>query len=234
VQAKQTHSRFVSVAIYRHAVQRNRITMEPPLRKRILLILAVFAIQSNYVIATRFVQGGIEPKLPIDHFPLWVVWVVPYVLCYPLWAIGVIWLVRKMDETLFRSAIAGFFLTCSLGIATFYLFPTYVIDPKVTGADIFSKTLLLIQRLDGDYAALPSAHIYITVILALFYRDWYPRYKWLWLFIVVIVALSTLFTKQHYIADVISGVFTGWLGYRFGLRWNKIDFGRLNLLRHNV
>jgi membrane-associated phospholipid phosphatase len=210
------------------------IPMKPPLKTRLLLILAVLAIQSNYALATRFLHGGIEPKLPIDIFPLWVVWVVPYVLCYPLWAFSITWLVRKMDESLFRATIAGLFLTCTLGVLIFYLFPTYVIDPEVTGTDIFSKTLLLVQKLDGNYAALPSAHIYITVILAFFYRDWYPRYKWLWLIIVVIVALSTLFTGQHYIADVLGGIFTGWLGYRFGLWWNKIDFRRSNILRQDV
>lgn len=197
--------------------------MQPPLKKRLLLILAIIVIQSNYAPATHLLQGGVEPKLPWDIFPLWAVWVVPYILCYPLWAFGVGWLALKTNESRFRAAAAGLFLACTLGVLTFFLFPTYVTDPEVTGSDIFSKTLLLVQSVDGDYAAFPSAHIYITVILALFYRDWYPRYKWLWLFIVVIVMLSTLFTKQHYILDVLGGTLTAWLGYRFGLWWNTMD-----------
>jgi membrane-associated phospholipid phosphatase len=113
-----------------------------------------------------------------------------------------------MDERLFRATIAGIFFTVSLGVSIFILFPTYVVQPQLTGTDILSKLLLSIQIVGGDHDALPSAHIYTSVVLALFYRDWYPRYKWVWLLIVVIVSLSTLFTNQHYIADVLAGYLT--------------------------
>lgn len=194
--------------------------MEPPLRKRVLLILGVILIQSIYTPTSLFLTGGIEPKLPIDVFPLWVVWVIPYVLCYPAWAIALLWLIWKMDEGMFHKTIAGLFFACSLGVAIYLLFPTYIIQPELQGSDILSTILRSIQVAGGDHDALPSAHIYATVVLALFYRDWYPRYRWLWLSVILIVSLSTLFTGQHYIADVLAGYLTGWLGYRFGLWWN--------------
>lgn len=197
--------------------------MEPPFTKRLLLILGAGLIQSIYIPTSLYLKGGIEPKLPIDVFPLWVVWVIPYVLCYPLWAVGLIWLTWKMDERLFPKMIAGLFFTVLLGISTYVLFPTYVIQPQLTATDILSKLLLSLQVAGGTHDALPSAHIYITVIFALFYSEWYPRYKWLWLLIILIVSLSTLFTQQHYIADVLAGYLTGWLGYRFGLWWNSIS-----------
>jgi membrane-associated phospholipid phosphatase len=56
-------------------------------------------------------------------------------------------------------------------------------------------------------------------VLALIYYNWYPQYKWTWFMIVAIVSLSTLFTKQHYIADVLGGYLVGWLGFRVGLWW---------------
>ena len=197
--------------------------MEPPLKKRITLVVGALLIQFIYTPTSLFLTGGIEPKLPIDIFPLWIIWVIPYALCYPLWAAALVWLICKMDEGMFRKTIAGLFFACSLGISIFILFPTYVIQPELHGADILTNLLRSIQIAGGDHDALPSAHIYSTVLLALFYNDWYPRFKWLWLFIVVIVSLSTLFTGQHYIADVLAGYLTGWLGYRFGLWWNTMD-----------
>ena len=83
--------------------------MEPSLKKRIILVLGVLLIQSIYTPTSLFLTGGIEPKLPIDVFPLWVVWVIPYALCYPLWATALIWLTWKMDESMFRKTIAGLF-----------------------------------------------------------------------------------------------------------------------------
>jgi membrane-associated phospholipid phosphatase len=71
----------------------------------------------------------------------------------------------------------------------------------------------------GRYAALPSGHVYITTLLALFYSRWYPRYKSLWILILVIVSLATLFTGQHYILDVLGGYLVALAGYYFGLWW---------------
>jgi membrane-associated phospholipid phosphatase len=193
--------------------------MQPPLKKRILIILGTLLIQFNYSIATRVLQGGIIPKLPIDVFPLSVVWVIPYILWYPIIVIAGVWLIRKMDERLFRAFAAGFTLTCTLGVLTFYLFPTYIIDPPLPGTDIFSKTLLFLQSIDGNYAAFPSSHVYVTGILALFFDRWYPKYGWLWLLIFIMIALSTLFTRQHYILDVVGGMLYAWIGYRFGVWW---------------
>jgi len=197
--------------------------MEPSLKKRGGLVAGVLLVQSIYTPTSLFLTGGIEPKLPIDIFPLWIVWVIPYTLCYPLWASALIWMIWKMDESMFCKTIAGLFFACSLGIAIFILFPTYVLQPELTGSDILTNILRAIQISGGDHDALPSAHIYTTVLLALFYHEWYPHYKWLWLSIVLIVSLSTLFTQQHYIADVLAGYLTGWLGYRFGLWWNTMN-----------
>lgn len=193
--------------------------MQPPLRKRLLIVSIALLIQFNYSIATRVLQGGIIPKLPIDIFPLSVIWVIPYALWYPLVAYAGVWLTLKSDERMFRTFIAGFVCTCILGVSTFYLFPTYIIDPELPSTDIFSKTLLFLQSIDGDYAAFPSAHIYVTVILVLFFDRWFPKYRWRWLFIYVMIAFSTLFTQQHYILDVIGGTVYAWIGYRFGLWW---------------
>lgn len=196
--------------------------MKTSLKKRLLLILLALAIQAIYTPTSLFLTGGIEPKLPVDIFPLWVVWVVPYVLCYPLWAVAIGWLVAQADDHRFRAAIAGLIFTVSLGIAVFILFPTYVVPVPLTGADLFTRLLLSLQTAGGDHDALPSAHIYATTFFALLYREWYPRHTWTWILVLAVVSLSTLFTKQHYVADVLAGWLTGWLGYRFGLWWNTI------------
>ncbi|MCC6299613.1 MAG: phosphatase PAP2 family protein [Anaerolineales bacterium] len=193
--------------------------MQPSLKKRLLIVSLALLIQFNYSIATRVLTGGIIPKLPIDIFPLIPVWVIPYTLWYAfiLWA-GIRLLV-KGDERTFRSFAAGFVCTCTLGVLTFYLFPTYIIDPALPGTDVFSKLLRYMQGIDGNYAAFPSAHVYVTTILVIFYNRWYPKYFPFWLFIYIMISLSTLFTHQHYILDVAGGTVYAWIGYRFGLWW---------------
>ena len=51
------------------------------LKKRVLLFILVCCIQTIYVPISFRTTGGIEPKLAIDIFPIWPVWIVPYVLC---------------------------------------------------------------------------------------------------------------------------------------------------------
>ncbi|HLO17719.1 MAG TPA: phosphatase PAP2 family protein [Anaerolineales bacterium] len=187
------------------------------LRKRILFVLLAYGIQCIYIPTSGRISGGIEPKLPIDIFPVWSIWVLPYVLCYVLWFVGVLWVVLKMEDRLFRAFFAACMLTFSIGTSTFVFFPTYVKAPAVPGNDIFSLLLRFIHEHWGRYDAFPSGHVYITTLLALFLSRWYPRQKLLWISSLVIVMLSTLFTGQHYILDVIGGYSVALIGYHFGL-----------------
>ena len=187
--------------------------------RRILLVLLVCCIQMIYIPTSNRVTGGIEPKLPIDVFPIWPIWVLPYVLCYLLWFGSAPWIIFKLDDRSFRSFIAASMLTFSLGASTFIFFPTYVRAATIEGSDIFSALLRIIHETWGRYDALPSGHVYITTVLVLFFSRWYPRWKSFWTVVLVIVSLSTLFTGQHYILDVLGGYLVALAGYHFGLWW---------------
>jgi len=189
------------------------------LNKRILFIFLVCCIQMIYVPTSNRVAGGIEPKLPIDIFPIWPIWVLPYVLCYVLWLASIAWIILKMEDRLFRSFIAACILTFAIGTSTFVFFPTYIQAVTFEGNDIFSFLLRIIHENWGRYDAFPSGHVYITTLLTFFFSRWYPSRKLLWILILIIVSFSTLFTGQHYILDVIGGYVVALAGYHFGLWW---------------
>ena len=137
--------------------------------KRLLLFLLACCIQMLYVPTSNWLSGGIEPRLPIDVFPIWPIWVVPYVLCYAVWFAGILWIIRKMEDRLFKAFIAASLLTFSIGVSTFIFFPTYVRAGTFTGDDIFTALLRFIHENWGRYDAFPSGHVYITTLLTLFY-----------------------------------------------------------------
>ena len=190
---------------------------------RVLLILLVWCVQMLYVPTSHRTFGGIEPKLPIDNFPTRPVWVLPYVLCYPLWLTGAVWAIFKMPDRLFRSMVSAFLLTCTISVSIYILFPTYVKTASLKATDFFSSLLRSIYKNDGRYNAFPSGHVYITTLLALFYNRWYPRYKAWWISIPVIISLSTLYTHQHFIVDILGGVVVALIGYYFGLFLEGFD-----------
>jgi membrane-associated phospholipid phosphatase len=173
----------------------------------------------TYIPTSNRVTGGIEPKLPIDIFPVSTVWVLPYILCYLLWTAGFAWIIYRVEDRSFRSFIAACMLTFAMGALTFIFFPTYVRPAVIEGNDIFANILRIIHEHWGRYDAFPSGHVYITTLLALFFGRWYPRYNLLWVVILAVVSLSTLFTAQHYILDVAGGYLAALAGYHFGLWW---------------
>jgi len=194
--------------------------MKPiPLSKRFLWILAPVAVQCIYFPTSQAASGGFAPKLPIDVFPVYPVWVVPYYFTYLVWSFGVIWMLTKADDRQFREVIAAALFTTSVGALAFIFFPTYIELPAIPGTDVFSVLLRAVQVAGGTHAALPSAHNYGTMLAAAFAIHFRPRWRWLWIAILVTVALSTLFTGQHYLLDVVTGLALGWLGFRFGLWW---------------
>ena len=189
------------------------------LNRRVLFVILVCCIQMIYVPTSNRVAGGIEPRLSIDVFPIWPIWVLPYVLCYILWLCSIIWIILKMEDRLIRSFLAACMLSFAFGTTTFIFFPTYVTPGVLEGNDIFTLLLRIIHENSGRYDAFPSSHIYITTLLTLFFSRWYPRQKLLWFLILVIVSFSTLFTGQHYILDVLGGYIVALAGYHFGLWW---------------
>ena len=172
-----------------------------------------------YVPTSNRITGGIEPKLPIDIFPVWPIWVLPYVLCYVLWFSSGTWIILKIQDRPFRSFIAACMLSFAIGTTTFVLFPTYIQAATLEGSDVFTVLLRIIHENWGRYDAFPSGHVYITTLLTLFFIRWYPRWKLLWILTLLVVSLSTLFTGQHYILDVLGGYLVALAGYHFGLWW---------------
>jgi membrane-associated phospholipid phosphatase len=115
--------------------------------------------------------------------------------------------------------MAACILTFGLGAATFIIFPTYVRPADLQGSDLFTLLLRHFHEDLGRYAAFPSGHVYITTLFVLFFGRWYPRFRFLGISILIIVSLSTLFTGQHYILDVLGGYLVAVAGYYFGLWW---------------
>lgn len=191
-------------------------TQEFPLSKRLLWALVLGVIQSIYFPTSQAASGGIAPRLSIDVFPVIPIWVVPYYLIYLVWAFGAYWALFKLDARAFRALIVAALFTVTVGVLTYIFFPTYIDLPTIPGNDLFAVMLRAVQVAGGSHAALPSAHNYLTMLMSAFAMQLYPRQRPLWIAVVGIVALSTLFTGQHYILDVVTGLTLGWIGYKIG------------------
>tara|TARA_Y100000814_G_scaffold93168_1_gene64057 strand:+ start:51 stop:671 length:621 start_codon:yes stop_codon:yes gene_type:complete len=63
--------------------------------------------------------------------------------------------------------------------------------------------------------AFPSMHVAVSSFLCLSYYNDFKSYRFLSLFIGLIIFLSTFLIKQHYVIDSISGLFLGFGGFYY-------------------
>lgn len=189
--------------------------------QRRILFVTHGAVLLGYLIINRLMGhlgGGTTFDIWLDRYvPLWPVWVVPYLLAIVWWAVAMVWAFWKMEDSLYVAFISGWIGACLIGYAIFVTCPNYMVRPEVSGTGWAEWLIRFIYANDQAYNAFPSQHLWDTVIITLFWARWRPAWRWpLWGF-TLIVALSTLFTGQHWIMDVIGGSLLGLVGYLIGL-----------------
>ncbi len=190
------------------------------LKARLVRLIALFAAQLLYVPVNRLVQGGVVLRTPLDaHIPFWPIWVLPYLLSLVWWWGCFIWAAWKMDSERYRAFVAGALATMLSSYAVYVLFPTYVERLFLEGHDWPVELVRFIYNADRLHNAFPSSHAYTTMLIVFFWWDWRRHLRGVLVTIAVLVLLSTLFIRQHYLVDPLGGILWAWMGYRFGSWW---------------
>ena len=183
---------------------RSSLVPDPERLGWMVLCLATALI---YLPLNRIMDGGGTVEIPLDQdVPLWPVWVVPYLAALAWWVIAGLWAGLNMDIRQLRLFAVRWIIACLIGYAAFVFFPTYMVRPKIEGDDWATRWLAHIYANDRTYNAFPSMHLWLTTTISLNWSEWKPRWRWLWWSIVAVVALSTVFTGQHWILDPIGGI----------------------------
>jgi membrane-associated phospholipid phosphatase len=125
----------------------------------------------------------------------------------------------------------SYFASAIIGTVIFFLFPTLIdrsLHP-ISGTSTLSSWLLaLIRTTDAPLNCAPSMHIAMTTIAAgtlIRERSWYtwPAITW-----ALLIAYSTMATKQHYWWDVATGFAFGLFVFAFFDRATYIEPQRLS------
>lgn len=177
----------------------------------VFLIVGVYQFyfwcQRNYVAAPR------ELKLRIDDWiPYWPSWVWIYsCIYYPL----ILYLNFVLESSRqFTYVAMSYMLLLGLQMAFFVLFP--VATPErwraINGRRTLSERFLaFVQRFDARSNSFPSMHTSVAMLTAL---HLVPHLGAMAFAFPVLIALSCLFTKQHYVIDLPAGAALGWVVHR--------------------
>lgn len=150
-------------------------------------------------------RDTVRPELALDRMiPLQPAWMFVYGSLYvfamvlPLLVVG--------DRALVRRAMQGYVLVILLSYAVFLLCPTS--GPRldtiaVTGFTTW--TLQALYEMDPPYNCFPSLHVAYSFVAAFACRRVHRGVGVAAVVWAALIAISTLFTKQHYVADVVGG-----------------------------
>lgn len=125
--------------------------------------------------------------------------------------------VAVRDVATLRRLLAAFPLTLLIAYATYLALPVYLARP-VLEPDSPATFLLSLEYHDPSYNHFPSLHVATAWLIYLACRAGVRRPRLL-LALVAGVTVSTVFVKQHYLADLAYGVALaraswGWAGRR--------------------
>ena len=154
-----------------------------------------------------------ELRLPVDdRIPFWPAWVWIYGFFYWPGVLYTSWVLESSREFVYLAL--SFLGLLAMQLAFFMLFP--VATPESwrainRGRTLSERFLAFVQRLDDRSNSFPSMHTSVATLTALYLQP----HLGTWAFVFpVLIALSCLFTKQHYVVDLPAGAALGWVAYR--------------------
>lgn len=153
----------------------------------------------------------VRPTALDDAIPL-VPWTAAPYLTYFLLMPSFVMLTRGHPR---RGALLVAAALCVLGNLTINnLVPTQISDPitPAFAATLDAPLLEQIVSTDTPRAALPSGHLALPLALAMLAFRGKLRGRWLYVPWTIVMAITILTTKQHYLPDAIAGIAWGTVG----------------------
>lgn len=185
-----------------------------------------------YVFIAEWASGGVVyvPELALDGlFPVVPAWSLVYGALY-LFLIVLPVIVIQQEE-LIRRTVWAYLAVWTVAYACFLVYPTVAPRPEeVAGQGFAAWGLRFLYDSDPPHNCFPSLHVAHSFVSALACQRVHRRLGLVALSFASLVAVSTLFTRQHYIVDVVAGVLLAlaatWFFYRGWSRASMPDLHR--------
>ena len=158
------------------------------------------------------------PEIALDRMlPVRAEWALVYGALYLFLIILPVFAVR--DQEHLRRTVAAYLLCWLTAYAIFLAWPTVASRPPVVEGDGFVPwALRALYSFDPPYNCFPSLHVAHSFVSALTLYRLHRGLGQVGMVAAALVAISTLFTKQHYVLDVIGGAAMALAGYWLFLR----------------
>lgn len=180
----------------------------------LLIILSTIVVQLIfYAIADSFGYRAhlLNPGVVDNLVPFKTFFVYPY-LFWIIMLIAVPYVIGLKDEKQFKKYIIAVYACSVISLLIFTIYPTIMQRPELIVNDFSDKLLSLSYRFSTPTKSAPSIHVALCTLFSLATltsRKLNIFYKVIILLVSIIIIMSTMFVKQHYFIDVITGVGVG-------------------------
>jgi len=177
----------------------------------IAIVTSLFYDALNHGPYVLFLRSPLDDLIPVIG-----AFVVPYVSLRPFiyLSAGLFLLFRAR---IYRSAALAMTVTLLISYAFYALLQTYIERPVLTGTDVFSQIIRDVYAGDQPFNDFPSLHASLSTIFAI---HWWRVDRRIGLAVgawTALIVLSTVFVKQHYVADMVGGVLLAFVTSRTSL-----------------
>lgn len=195
-----------------------------------VLIVNVITYNVSKIITNSFVHYNISSFFD-DFFPFFPLFIIIYILSYVQWIVCFILLAKENKDFCYRFLSAEIIakLCC---LFFFFVFPTTMVRPEITGNSIFENLTKLVYYFDQPVNLFPSIHCLESWLLfrcSLSMKRMPEWYKYVMFVCAILVFLSTVLVKQHVFWDILGGIFVVEVGIVVAKRFKtERIFKRIN------
>ena len=158
------------------------------------------------------------PELAWDRVvPLQPAWALVYASLYLFLILLPVFVVRQQEHI--RRTVSAYLMVWMAAYFCFFVFPTVAPRPtEVIGQGFAIWGLRLLYSADPPYNCFPSLHVAHSFVSGLTVYRVHSELGIAASLCATLVAVSTLYSKQHYLLDVIAGILLASLAYVVFLR----------------
>jgi membrane-associated phospholipid phosphatase len=177
--------------------------------KPLTLLLVIPIMNLTYVLINKLSPTGYNITLPIDNkLPFLPIFIIPYIIWYLFIPLSFFIFCLKDKKTYFKTMLI-YVSGCIIASIVFLTFQTTVPRTQVEGSGVLINIIKMIYANDNPVNCLPSLHVFTSyLIIRVITKSKLASLKVnLTTYIIAsLIILSTLFTKQHAVLDVLSGM----------------------------
>ncbi|OPA73396.1 inositol phosphorylceramide synthase [Paenibacillus selenitireducens] len=139
-----------------------------------------------------------------EQTPFIPAFIVPYISWYPFMIITLLLIFRKNLQVYYQAMLA---LCCGLILSylVYFCFQTMVLRPPVEESGILNMLVRFVYDTDQPYNCFPSIHVFTSCVMYRYASIFATRGRIFVKGLAILIIFSTLFVKQHVIADVVGG-----------------------------